>query len=62
VLSATKNIKKASRRDRYGLQINPTCGKKKPNAMLRTMINSVKYLLIRALIHLKLPREVNIAF
>jgi hypothetical protein len=51
-----------SRRDRYGFQITPTCGRRKPNAMLRTMINGVKYLLIRALIRLRLPREVNIAF
>jgi hypothetical protein len=62
MLSATKNIKNISRRDRYGFQINPTCGREKPNAMLSTTINSVKYLLTRALIRLRLPREVNIAF
>jgi len=61
MLSATKNIKSISKIDKYGFQINPTCGKNKPKTMLRTTINNVKYLLIRALIRQWLPRKVNIA-
>lgn len=60
--SATKNIKNISKSARYGFQISPTCGKRKPNAMLRITINDVEYLLINVLIREKLPREVNISF
>jgi hypothetical protein len=62
MFSVTKNIKNIRKTDRYGCQITPTCGREKPNAMLRTMINSAEYLLMRVLMCLRLPREVNIAF